>query len=177
MRGRTVAVVVLLWGVVSLASPVPYSMRYRAGDDSQTPRSGAPANDAEGLLTVKIVAGTVKFVDAGRLVLEIPGSLSTDYIFSLLGATIKVAAKEGKSRDLGRDDFVSVLYAESEGQLIAKTVTVLPADEVTRRRASEDSGAREGSVNLHPAPLEVLNPRPIVAATSAIEQFLRFLWT
>ncbi len=123
--GRMGALLVMVWFVIGVTA-----VTYRVVVEREAARP-SPAAPAGGTTKpadeVKTVTGMLKAVDAGRLVVEVPGETPKQYSFLLARSTMNVGGKEGTTADLKEGDTVRVTYTESEGKLIAKTVTARAA--------------------------------------------------
>jgi hypothetical protein len=133
MHGRIAALGILAWGLVALLTVVRHEPNTRF-----TPAIERAALDAHpktrgesDVAQVKDMRGTIKTVNNRQLVLEAPGTPSTDYAFDLNDCTIRRGQRQTSSSDLVRGDTVGVLYVESGGKLIARMI-LLP-DAETRR--------------------------------------------
>jgi hypothetical protein len=129
-RGRFIALLVVLWGIVAIDALISYGTYQGRQDHLQTVRRGdeitRPRSQGRAGLggDVKVLRGAVEFADAKRLVLEVSDGEPKRYVFAMASATIRVGGTQGGVGDLRRNDVVSVLYAEAYGERIAKMVLV-----------------------------------------------------
>jgi ribosomal protein S1 len=131
MFRKTVAVVVAL-GCAFGSGTVAVAQYSQPGAKSEAPKSGTtqtadatkPAENAtKSAEKVSTVSGKVKSVTGTSLVVEVRGKTSKEYTFDLAGTTIKAGGKNATATDLKDGDDVGVSYTQSEGKLIAKTIT------------------------------------------------------
>lgn len=129
MLRATVAVMLALMFAVGVVTIVLAQYGPYGGKPDATKPSGlAPTSGAKQVTAKpKSVSGKIKSLDAGSLVVEVPGKTPRQYTFALAGATIKVGGKEGTSTDLKEGDAVQVMYTESDGKLTAKRVAAKTA--------------------------------------------------
>lgn len=121
--GRMGALIVVVWFVIGVTA-VAYRVVERAALPSPAAPTGGTRKPAD---EVKTVTGMLKTVHAGSLVVEVSGETPKQYSFLLARSTMNVGGKEGTTADLKEGDTVRVTYTESEGKLIAETVTVRAA--------------------------------------------------
>lgn len=115
-----VAVALLLFGISTfgLAQSSLPRVQQETPSSSPAPQGQTKKTTAK----VRSAAGTVKSVDAANLVIHVSGKSPKEYTFSLEGAVIKVAGKEGTSTELKEGDSVRVTYVLSDSKMVAKTV-------------------------------------------------------
>jgi hypothetical protein len=129
-RGRFIAILVALWGIVAIDALISYGTHQSRQDHVQAVRRGneiahpRPQGRADLGGGVRVLRGAVEFADTKRLVLEVADGEPKRYVFAMANATIRVGGKEGGVGDLRRNDVVSVLYAEAYGERMAKMVLV-----------------------------------------------------
>jgi hypothetical protein len=133
MLGKIAALGILAWGLVALLTVVRYDRNTRYTPVTQGAALDAhPRTRGESVVAqVKDMRGTIKTVNDRQLVLEAPGTPSTDYAFDLNGCTIRRGQRQTGPSDLVGGDTVSVLYVESGGKLLARMILVPDAE--TRR--------------------------------------------
>ncbi|MBI3626310.1 MAG: hypothetical protein HY215_09210 [Candidatus Rokubacteria bacterium] len=122
--GRIRALLVMLWFVIGVTAVAYRVVEREAARSTPAASTGGTTRPAD---EVKTVTGMLKAVDAGRLVVEATGETPKHYSFLLARSTINVGGKEGTTADLKEGDIIRVTYTESEGKLIAETVTARAA--------------------------------------------------
>ncbi len=128
MLRKTVAVLVALGLAVGLSTAV--LAQYGQGPAKPDATKASPAAQSSEVKKsaekVTLVTGKVKSVAANSLVVQVSGKTAKEMTFDLTGTAIKAGGKDAAISDLKDGDEVRVGYTESDGKLVAKTVTARP---------------------------------------------------